>query len=165
MTRSPILAGLCLALVAVTLGGCGSGSESEVTREDYLAEGDAVCAEAQVESAEFAQRGQEIESRRGTITDEELLQQAADLWDEQIQFAERFRDRFADLDAPPGDEARVRVFLESIDDGIGVGREIQNALADGEEPSGQLVQSYTSIAARGNTLARAYGFQVCGGSG
>jgi hypothetical protein len=156
---------LCLALLAVTLGGCGSEGDSEATREDYLAEGDALCAEAQAEAAEFAQRGQEIEGRRDTITDAELLRQAADLWDEQIEFAERFRDRFADLESPPGDEARVRVFLESIDDGIGVGREIQDVLADGKEPSSELVQSYGRIAARGNTLARAYGFQVCGGSG
>jgi hypothetical protein len=136
---------LCLALLAVALGGCGSEGDSEATREDYLAEGDALCAEAQAEA--------------------ELLRQAADLWDEQIEFAERFRDRFADLESPPGDEARVRVFLESIDDGIGVGREIQDVLADGKEPSSELVQSYGRIAARGNTLAQAYGFQVCGGSG
>jgi hypothetical protein len=170
--------GLLLVLTAALLGGCGTSDEPEATptettttapadadateREAFIAEGDAICAEGQLEAAELRRRAQEIEAQRGTLSDAELVERAAVVWDDQIAVIERYRDRFEDLEPPAGDEARVEEFIASFEDGIDRARDIKSALDDGEAPSPELLQAYFGIVARGNELARAFGFRVCG---
>jgi AcrR family transcriptional regulator len=45
---------------------------------------------------------------------------------------------------------------------LATAREIQETHAEGEEVPEALVEEYGQTGARGNELARAYGFQVCG---
>jgi hypothetical protein len=165
-------------VLASALAGCGgSGGEESATdttttaegdaaaRAEFLAKGDALCAQGQSEAAELARRAQEIQAQSGTVPDEALLEQAAGVWDDQIQLVVRFRDELDELEAPAGDEAQVEQFIIALDDGLEVAREIQASLADGEEPSRERVESYGDVVNRGNTLARAYGFTVCGATG
>jgi hypothetical protein len=171
--------GLLLVLTAAVLGACGtSDDEPEATptattttasadvdateREAFIAEGDAICADGQLEAAELKRRAQEIEAQRGTLTDEELVERAAVVWDDQIALIERYQERFEDLDPPAGDEARVEEFIGTLDDGAERARDIKAALDDGEAPSPELLQTYFGVVARGNELARAFGFRVCG---
>jgi hypothetical protein len=164
-----------LVLAVALLIGCGaSDNETEVAptttattagadeRQEFIAEGDAICADGQVEAAELRRRAQEIEAQRGTLSDAELVERAAEVWDDQIALIERYRDRFRDLDPPPGDEARVEEFVATFDEGIEGARNIKAALDDGEAPSPERLQTYFGIVARGNELARAFGFRVCG---
>jgi hypothetical protein len=146
--------------------GCGTSAEADpaASKQEFLAEGDSICADGQVEAAELARRAQEIQAQRGSLSNTELFDQAADVWDDQIALIERYRDRFEALDPPEGDEARIEEFIASFDDGINVAGEVKAALDNGEEPRPELLQTYAGIVARGNTLARAYGFQVCGAS-
>src|ERR687892_2331327 len=108
-----------MLLLATVLAGCG-GSENEPeaapARQEFIAEGDAICAEGQQEALELRQRAQELEAQRGTVPDEELLDDAAALWNDQIAVIERFRDRFADLDPPAGEEERVEEFVATFDE-------------------------------------------------
>jgi hypothetical protein len=155
---------VCLTLAAVALvTGCG-GDSGEASKAEYLARGDAVCADAQVEAADLARRAQGIQAESGTLSRDELLERASEVWGDQIEFTEEFRGRLADLDAPSEDQPRVDEFLASIDDGLDTAREIKATLDDGQEVPRELVQTYAGIVERGNTLARAYGFQVCGRS-
>jgi hypothetical protein len=176
LARAAVVSGIVLA--GFMLAGCGGsgGQESATdttttaegdaaTRAEFLAKGDALCAQGQSEAAELARRAQEIQARSGTVPDEELLAQAAAVWDEQIRLVVRFRDQLDELEPPAGDEERVQQFIVALDDGLEIAREIQASLADGEEPSRERVQSYVDIVNRGNTLARAYGFTVCGKTG
>jgi hypothetical protein len=164
--------------MSVALAGCGtSDGDPTVTdttivpqgataeRAEFLAEGDAICAEGQAEAAELARRAQEIQTRSGTVPDDEVFGEAAEVWNDQIALIERFRDRLDDLEPPPGDEARVEEFIVALDDGLEIAREIKSSLDDREEPSSERLQSYATTVARGNTLARAYGFMVCGQTG
>jgi hypothetical protein len=173
-----IAAGCAVVLAVAVVSGCGSSAddEPEVTptttaspadadpteREAFITEGDAICADGQVEAAELRRRAQEIEAQRGTLSDAELVERAADIWDDQIAVIERYRDRFEDLDPPAGDEARVDEFIATFDDGADKAREIKTALDEGQAPSPELLQAYFGIVARGNELARAFGFRVCG---
>ena len=152
-----------MLLVAVILAGCGVGSGS-LSKEEYLAKGDAICADGQVEAGELARRAQEIQAQSGTLTDSELVDRASDLWSDQIEVMERYRGRLGDLDPPDGDEAQTDELLASLDEGIETARDIKATLDEDERLSQELVQAYAAIVARGNTLARAYGFQVCGRS-
>jgi hypothetical protein len=171
--------GLLLVLTSAVLGACGTSDDEPAAtptattttapadvdateREAFIAEGDAICADGQLEAVELRRRAQEIEAQRGTLTDEELVERAAVVWDDQIALIERYRDRFEDLDPPAGDEARVEEFIATFDDGAERARDIKAALDDGQAPSPELLQTYFGVVARGNELARAFGFRVCG---
>jgi hypothetical protein len=170
MTRGLARRGVpvCQVLLAVAfLAGCG-GSQSEddpaAARQEFITAGDAICADAQLEAADLARRAQELQAQSGTLSESEQLDDAAELWGDQIEFAERFREQLGNLDPPPGDEARIDELLASLDEGIVTARGIKARLDDGESLPPELVQTYARIAERGNALARAYGFQVCGRS-
>jgi hypothetical protein len=171
--------GLLLVLTSAVLGACGTSDDEPAAtptattttapagvdateREAFIAEGDAICADGQLEAVELRRRAQEIEAQRGTLTDEELVERAAVIWDDQIALIERYGDRFEDLDPPAGDEARVEEFIATFDEGAERARDIKAALDDGRAPSPELLQTYFGVVARGNELARAFGFRVCG---
>jgi hypothetical protein len=175
LVRAAVVSGIVLA--GCTLVGCGgsgggeSATDTETTtatgadtaaRADFLAKGDALCAQGQAEAADLARRAQEIQGRVGTVSDEVLIEETAVLWDDQIRLIVRLRDELEALGAPPCDEERVEQFIVALDDGLEIAREIQATLADGEQPSRDRIQSYAEVVERGNTLARAYGFTVCG---
>jgi hypothetical protein len=170
-------------LVALVFAGCsnrGEGGETNAgprsttatettvdmpTKDEYIAQGDAICADVQAEAAELRRRAQELQAQSDRLPKAEFLERAASFWGEQIRVTETFRGQLAELDPPPGDEERVRRFLESIDDGLAVAREIQATLEDGEEVTTSAVEEYGRTVVRGNTLAQAYGFEICGRTG
>lgn len=170
----------CLPLVVVAvLAGCG-GSENEPdaapptttvpspadpsAKQEFIEAGDAICADAQDEAAELARRAQEIQAQGDTLSESEQLDQAADLWADQIELAERFREQLADLEVPAGDETRIAELLTSLDEGIVAAQGIKARLDDDEMVPPELVQTYARIIELGNARARVYGFQVCGRS-
>jgi hypothetical protein len=160
-----------LPVVLLALAGCGGGSDGSPTttaesgisdrtptKQDYLARGDAICADAQ---ADLARLGPEIE-RASTAPEDEQPELVRDVWREQVRILDRFSTKIKQLGAPPGDEARVREFVRSLDDGERLGGEIVGYLEDGEAPPQSLMNRYAQVAYRGNALAQAYGFKVCG---
>jgi len=138
--------------------------QASPSKQEYIAQGDAICAEIQADLAGLAQRAEELQAQSDELPEADFLARAAQLWEDQIGLTEAFLRRFEELVSPPGDEAQVEQFLESIEDGVATAREIQETLAGGREVPQALVEEYGQTGARGNELARAYGFQVCGQS-
>jgi hypothetical protein len=176
----PLLRRALLVAVAFLLAGCG-GSEGEEaeqatgtragattgerdtpSKRQFIAQGDAICADVQVDAADLARRAQELQAESDELPRQEFLARAADFWADQIRLAEGFLERLEGLGVPSGDEPQVEEFLQSIEDGIATAQEIQNTLSGGEDVSQALVAEYGQTVARGNTLARDYGFRVCG---
>jgi hypothetical protein len=154
------------ALVLAGCGGDGGSSEEGIadeqpTKKQYLARGDAICADAQ---AELARLQPKIDKARAASGDEQI-ELATDIWRTQIEILDSFSSEIKALGAPAGDEERVREFTRSLDEGEEQGREILSHVEDGEEPPQDLVNDYAQSAYRGNALARAYGFKVCGKEG
>ena len=158
-----------LPVLVVALAGCGGGesattnAESELsdktpTKRAYLARGDAICADAQ---AELARLQPKIDKARAASGDEQV-ELAKEIWREQIGILDGFSSEIKALGAPPGDEERIREFVRSLDEGERLGRDILSHVEDGDEPPQELVEDYAQSAYRGNALARAYGFKVCG---
>jgi len=171
-------------LVAVVIAGCGNGGgETETTdaaagttteaqttvgtatKDEYIAQVDAICADVQAEAAELQRQAQELQAQSDTLPKAEFLERAASFWGEQIRVTESFRDQLAQLEPPPGDEEQVGQFLESIDDGLAIAREIEATLESGDDIAASTVDEYGQAVVRGNTLAQAYGFEVCGRTG
>jgi hypothetical protein len=168
-----------LPLVAFLIAGTGcgggnsndsAGSESTTkaivdkrpTKAEYLAQGDALCADLQVDGAELRRDAQRLQAQSTRLEKKEFLARAAAFWSDQVAFIKRFHRKFEALSAPPGDEARVREFMRSIEDGLEIAEEIQQTLDNGREVPSATVEDYGRVVARGNTLAQAYGFKVCG---
>jgi hypothetical protein len=172
------LPGLVLIPVVAFLAGCGgseeqaqptpdtratsTGEERTSSKQAYIAEGDAICADLQPDVAELQRQAQELQAQSDELPKAEFLTRAAGFWGDQIQVMESFRSDFEQLGAPPGDEDRVRQFLGSIDDGIAIAREMKATLEDGREVPASKVEEYGQTVTRGNALAQAYGFEVCG---
>jgi hypothetical protein len=171
-------------LVAAVLTGCGNGGEETettegaassttearttvdtATKDEYIAQGDAICADVQADAAELRRRAQELQAQSQELPEAEFLKRAASFWGEQIRVTESFRDQLAQLDPPPGDEEQVGQFLESIDDGLAIASEIEATLEGGDDIATSTVEEYGRAVARGNTLAQAYGFEICGRTG
>jgi hypothetical protein len=168
-----------LLLVVAFLVGCG-GSEKEQaeqttgvqttttsegqapSKQAYIAQGDAICADVQSDAAKLQRQAQQLQAQSDELPEAEFLRRAASFWGEQIQVMERFRGDLARLGAPSGDEERIQQFLKSIDDGITIAREMKATLEDGREVPASKVEEYGQTVVRGNTLAQAYGFEVCG---
>ena len=171
-------------LVAVVIAGCGNGGgEAETTeaaagstteaqttvdtatKDEYIAQVDAICADVQAEAAELQRQAQELQAQSDALPKAEFLERAASFWGEQIRVTESFREQVAQVDPPAGDEDRVGQFVESIDDGLAIAREIEATLEGGDDIAASTVDEYGQAVVRGNTLAQAYGFEVCGRTG
>jgi hypothetical protein len=156
-------------LLFVALAGCGGGddaastgvAEKQPTKQEYLARGDAICADAQ---ADLARMQPKIEAASTAGSEEEQARLIGQVWREQLRILASFGGRIKALGAPPGDEARVREFVRSLDDAKALGDKVLARLEDGEDPPQDLLEDYARTAYRGNELARAYGFKVCGRS-
>ncbi len=171
-------------LVAMVPAGCGNGGDEAettqaaassttaaqttvdaATKDEYIAQGDAICADVQSDAAGLQRQAQELQAQSDELPKAEFLERAASFWGEQIRVTESFRDQLAQLDPPPGDEERVGQLLASIDDGLAIAREIEATLDGGDDIAASTVEEYGKAVARGNTLAQAYGFEVCGRTG
>jgi hypothetical protein len=161
------LAVLALSIVA---GGCGGSKDSNepsraastsakpLSKKTFLARGDAICAEMQSELIPITQRVERARDMSGARQLEEL----AEIWGDQRELTQRFRDRFAALPPPRGEEARMSQFLDTLDDGLAASDDIVAALEAGQQPPRDVMQRYASAVYRGNVLASGYGFTVCG---
>jgi hypothetical protein len=147
-----------------TQPGATTGEAQPPSKQEYIAQGDVICAHIQTGAARLAQQAEDLQAQNDELPKEEFLANAAQFWQGQIRLTEGFLERFERLGSPSGDEAQVEQFLTSIEDGIAKAREIQETLAGGEEVPEALVEEYGQTVVRGNELARAYGFQVCGQS-
>ena len=166
----------CLSSLVLAVGACGGdggpgganetkGGETTATgptRAEYLARGDALCAEVQTEAADLSRRAQELEARSKELPRARLLEKAAGLWAAQIRLIEEFLASLQALGAPPADEEKVEQFTASIEEGLVIAREIQSTLAEGSEAPRSLLVRYGRVVNEGNALAQAYGFHVCG---
>jgi hypothetical protein len=165
----------CLSFLVLMIGACGGDdgpggantttgapTTTDPTRAEYLARGDALCAEVQTEAADLARRAQELEARSEQLPRARLLEKAAGLWAAQIRLIEEFLARLQALGAPPADEEKVEQFIASIEEGLVIAREIRSTLEAGSEAPRSLLVRYGRVVNEGNTLAQAYGFDVCG---
>ena len=171
----PWAALLAVVLVLAGCGGSDDGASSDAATDtvpatepsggdkaSYIAAGDEICADAQIEAAALLEEAQALQQQSETLPPDEFLSRAADFWQGQIDFAEDFRGQFAELEPPAEDAERHEEFLASVDEGISTATEIQQTLEDGNEVPGSLSDEYRASVEEGNRLARDYGFQVCG---
>lgn len=136
------VAALAVILI-VLLGG-------ELTREELIAEGDEICAEAH-EAFRDLQRDQPTTARA-----------AEDLTDELIAIAEDERDEIDDLDGPDDLDEEVDRYVEARERGIELMRRGRAAADDGSQTAYEQAQTrLDATQADRRRIARKIGFSVC----
>ncbi len=167
---------LLLVVLASACGGDGGEGEGEAApttttttaasaaKQRFIEEGDEVCGEAQEALGEIFVRLQEIEE--SDAPEAQKLPRLARVFGDEIELIDTFRDRFAALEPPPGDEAEMERFLSSLEEGATFLGSIRDALAEGDsDRATDLLPEYAEAVDEGNALARDYGFKVCGATG
>ena len=147
MARGPItslLAVLGLALLLSSATGCGGGEE-QLTKAQFLEQGDAVCRQAGTEQAEIASH-----YKKGQIAPGQYEVVTAVF----VPPMEKELRRLRSLNPPQEDEKEVRAILRGIQSGV------DDAKADYLD----LFVRETDPFAEANELARKYGFHACAGS-
>ena len=132
------------------------------TKSEFLDAGDEVCSDAQPEAADLVRRHDDLERQREALSEEAFLRRYSQIWLDQINYLERLRASFRALGRSPGEARFSSRFLRSLHDLLEIARRIEGRAEDGHDVRDELVADYGAAVARGTSLLRGYGFDVCG---
>jgi hypothetical protein len=139
MKGIPSVLGLSILLIAA-LAGCGSG-ESQLTRSQFIQQGNAICKQAAAEQVELASH------HKGEVVSGNLEAVLAVF----VPPMEKELGRLKALSPPQADEKKVRAIL----------REIESGVKDAKADYLDLFVKETDPFAKANELARRYGLEAC----
>lgn len=140
-------AALALALVAAGCGGDDDEGESSgpaLSKEEYIAQGDEICAQGDTELAAAA------EEEFGSATEEPPREDQEAFISDVV--APNFEQQLEDLQAlnpPEEDQEQIDALLAALEDLIAAAKEDPGTVIDGE-------------VTEASELAQEYGFQSCG---
>ena len=140
---------LLLGVVAL-LAGCGGGAEHHVSKAEFVAKADSICAAGQTEIARLAQPS--------TPQDlDEYLGKAIPIQKREVAEIRR-------LDWPDADKTRIERVLRAANDLIAAFEELRAAAHSGDQEAiTKADKAAAQAGAKMRSAARAYGFKVCGG--
>jgi hypothetical protein len=146
---------------AVVTGGTGATAEA-LPKDQFIAQGDAICKSLQGRAQALGQEAQELAGV--PLDDPKTTKAAAAIWHKQANLVKELKTRFDALGPPPeGEETTVGDFRTDISQALTLGRQIATALDQGDDPSA-LVGDYTQLIDQSNATAGLIGFKVCGQS-
>jgi len=145
------LTGIAALVGACALVACGGSSEEELTRNNFIADADAICAQFNVAST--AREADFNEALKASD-----LEQAATDFEDQANEANAMLDQIAAIEAPVGDQV-------TVDEIVSIGRqradaatEAADAIADGDK------EAMIAAGKKASDLAGQY-FQMADGFG
>jgi hypothetical protein len=133
---------LATGLIAAGCGGDdddGGGGES-ITKEEFIAEADAICRE---DGESIEQAGQDIQTEADV--EDFILNTIVPTLREEVE-------QIRDLGAPAGDEDQINAMLDAVDEGL-------DEIEDDPSAATNTAANPLNEASR---LAQDYGLQVCG---
>lgn len=136
------------ALAATGLAACGEDqgpfTVTGVTKPQYIADGDEICAEAERELRAAS-------ARVGRAPTDAVVERVAR--EAVIPVVERRIERLRSLEPPPGDEAEVDAIYDAAQDAL-----------DRLEANPALARSADQVFGKASRLAADYGFEDCAGT-
>ena len=176
MARVPtaiVLAASCLLVAACADSSSApetSGARTVVStptgpferKSEFREAGDDVCSDAQLEAADLARRHDDLERQREALSEEAFLRRYSQIWLDRINYLERLRASFRALGRSPGEARFSSRFVRSLRELLVIARRIERQAEDGHAVPDELVADYEAAVARGTSLLRGYGFDICG---
>jgi hypothetical protein len=143
-------AAVLVALGCAVAAGCGGGGEGErLSKQEYIAQADAICADA----------NEDLDALATPQTNAE----AADVTEDAIAISERQLESLRALRPPEADEATLNEAYDLLDQQLALGRELVDALRANDEAKGrELLDQGAGLNDQADAIAQEYGLQVCG---
>jgi hypothetical protein len=130
------------------LAGCGSSSStsgSSISKAAFIKKADALCESGNKEQSAALRAFEENEATPQT-TEAEIITKI------MLPHIKRTMERFAELEPPSGEEAKIEALVAADMKAIEVGLKNPGVFANGE----------TTPFKEGTSLSKTYGFKVCG---
>lgn len=148
-TRRAAAAVAALALAGVAAGCGGGGGGDRLSKEEYIAQADAICKAA----------NEKIDALGEPETMEEIATLAADA----IEIQEESLADLRALEPPEADEAKLNEAYALIDQQVGLGKEILEAAESGDlEKIQEILAEGEPIDDQADAIATEYGLTECG---
>lgn len=131
------------------LAGCGGAADERLTREEWIASADAICADA----------NRELNALAEPTTPAELAERTS----EAVEISERQLDRLRDLRPPEEAEDDYATMLDLTQEQIEAARGIVEA-AESRDAAAveELLGDVQALGGEVGVLAAEYGFEECG---
>lgn len=147
-------------VAALLLAGCGGGSDDEdLSKTDYIAKADAICAQYGANSAT-------LESQFNQALEGSDLEAAAQDFEDQASDVTTMLDELEQLTAPASDQATVDQIIALGRQRVDVAKKAADAIASGDkETMIEAGKKASVLAGEYFELADGFGFKACGSSG
>ena len=155
----PLAAVLAAALAIGLVSGCGGSGEEDLSRTEYIADADAICAQFGAESASLEQ--QFNQALKGSD-----LEGAAQYFEDQASEFTAMLDQLEDLTPPTADQATVDQIIALGRQRVTTAQEAADAIASGDKDTMLSAAKQASVlAGEYYQLADGFGFDACGSGG
>jgi hypothetical protein len=156
---------LALAIGFVALTGCGGGDDkgsngNEPSRQEFVAEANAICREGEQKIEEFARAGQqELQEAK---TERQRRSAVADVLERTSEEYRPYLDRLADLEPPADIAGEWSDFVDGITKAFDLIPELADATRENNKQElAQLGQQFTDIAGDTRPFAEQAGLDDC----
>ncbi|MCB0858725.1 MAG: hypothetical protein KDB57_11495 [Solirubrobacterales bacterium] len=143
----------------IVLAGCGGSDEEDLTRTDYIADADAICAQYGTESAD-------LERQFNQALLESDLESAAQSFEDQASEVTAMLDQLEELTPPVADQATVDQIIALGRQRVETAQDAADAIASGDKDAMIAAGKEGSVlAGEYYQLADGFGFETCGSGG
>ncbi|MCB0869264.1 MAG: hypothetical protein KDB52_00360 [Solirubrobacterales bacterium] len=155
-----VVLGAIVLTGAALIAGCGGDSDSgSITKEDFIAQADQICAEINAQGQELQQDFQEAMNAGD-------LEAAAAVFEDQADEVSAAIDEVEGLGAPEGDEETVDEFISLSRQGVDKVNEAAEAIRNDDRAAlDAAVAEGDELDAQSDELVDAYGMVDCGSAG
>jgi chromosome segregation ATPase len=156
---------LSLAVGLAALAGCGgddgdSGGDDAPTREEWVADANAICREGEQKIDEVSSDAQE--RIQGAHSPEERQRAVADVLKETADEYRPYLDRLAELEAPADIQDEWERFVADVREAFDLIPELADATSDGDrEKLEELTSRFSRIATDTRPFAERAGLEDC----
>ena len=155
--------GVGVILAAVGIGACGGsddgGSDEPLTKDEYIAQADQICADATAEN-------ESLEAEFSSAYDAGDFEAAADSLAEANDGLQSAFDEVEALEPPEEDQATIDEWLSLSQEQLDQGSEVVDAVRSGDQAAiDEVIGESDDLQQRSDAIADEYGMTDCGSAG
>src|SRR5262245_25963703 len=161
---SPRLAAIAFVSLALLAGGCGGDDDSGggSTRDEFIAEVDGLCEDANAELNKLREQQQGLDPENNPKD----LDKLASLFEQAQEQSDPVVDKMADVEPPPEMSAAYGRLLRAYEQQVELIGRTSDALKQRDAAAlQQLATDMNTTQAKARGLAHGLGFKVCGTGG
>lgn len=158
-TLPRLLALIAAGLVIASFAGCGGSEEEDLTRETYIVDADAICAQHSAASAN-------LEREFDQALKSSDLESAAGYFEDQASEVSTMLDQLEELTPPVADQTTVDEIIALGRERVEVAQVAADAIASGDK-EGMIAagKKGSNLAGRFYQMTDGFGFETCGSGG